>query len=71
MPIRSLPSNEKGDWNGQSKSGEIRADLHLRLCNWGGLPLQSVHLQELQLLSAGLIRTLGSGRACIPLMEFA
>jgi hypothetical protein len=57
--------------NGQSKERKSRADLHLRLQHERGLPLQSLHLQELQLsVSTRAHLRLAAGGAP-PLKRFA
>ena len=50
MAIRSLESNKKETENELSEKQGNRARRQLRLRDWFGLPLQSVHLQKLQLL---------------------
>src|SRR5438270_9639223 len=55
MAIRSLVSNEKKETNNDHpEERQSRAELELRLCDRRRLPLQPVHVQELQLLTPGI-----------------
>jgi hypothetical protein len=64
MAIRSLASNKKETENELSQKQGSRADRQLRLRERRGLPLQSVHLQELQLLGMVVMAPSAGSRGC-------